>query len=301
MIETEGLTKVFGHLTAVKEVTLKIPRGDIFGLVGPDGAGKTTLFRMLCGLISPTSGRVKIISEGEKTPGGPAGFGYMPQRFSLYDDLTVMENIRFYGSLYKLDRETIRQRADEILKLTGLFDFKDRFADDLSGGMKQKLSLTCALVARPELLILDEPTFGVDPEYRKEFWKILYQLNKEGMTVVVSTPYMDEADLCKTVALMDSGTIITVDSPSNLKDKFPYKILELKAGARDLDFLCDLPEAVDAGFFGDKYHIVTSDPAAARAAITCLLSEKSISITHLEEIRPTMEDIFVSLTGKEVA
>lgn len=294
MIEVEALTKVFDHLTAVDKVSLKIDRGDIFGLVGPDGAGKTTLIRMLCGLVVPTGGRVNLFGDKKEA------FGYMPQRFSLYGDLTVMENINFFGALYKLDKKTIRQRSDEILQLTGLLNFKSRFADNLSGGMKQKLALTCALVARPALLFLDEPTYGVDPESRKEFWKILYRLNKEGMTIFFSTPYMDEAELCKKVAFMDRGTILIANTPGNLKKQFPYKLLELKADTGDLDFINDLPEVVGASYYGDKYHVAVTETKRAGDAVTGMLTEKGINITHLEEIPPSMEDVFMSLAGKEV-
>lgn len=294
MIEAKELTKTFGRLTAVDKVSLRIEKGQIFGLVGPDGAGKTTLIRMLCGIIAPTGGSVTF-------PGGRRpGFGYMPQRFSLYGDLTVMENIHFYGSLYKIDRKTIEQRAGEMLALTNLTPFKDRYADNLSGGMKQKLSLTCALVTRPELLLLDEPTYGVDPESRKEFWKILYRLNKEGITIIVSTPYMDEAELCKKVAFMDGGRIMSVDTPQNLKNSFPHKILELKADARDLDLINELPLVIDAGFYGDRYHVVVGRTGPAVAAIRELLAGKGIGILKLEEIPATMEDVFAFLAGKEV-
>ncbi len=296
MIEMESLSRVFGKITAVSGVSLKVEKGDIFGLVGPDGAGKTTLLRMACGLINPTSGHVTLFG-GKKDTGT---FGYMPQRFSLYGDLTVMENISVFGSLYKLSKKTIRERADEILELTKLAQFKTRFADDLSGGMKQKLALTCALVIRPNMLILDEPTFGVDPEFRKEFWKILYLLNRDGMTILVSTPYMDEADLCKKVALLDRGKIVVVGSPDQLKKQIKHKILELKAGAKDLDFLSDLPEVDDASFYGDRYHIAVHEVGPAKTVITRLLSEKGIQISMLEEIIPSMEDVFVSLTEKEV-
>lgn len=290
MIETEELTKVFGALTAVNGVALKIQRREILGLVGPDGAGKTTLMRMLCGIITPTRGKITRAFDT---------FGYMPQKFSLYGDLTVMENINFFGSLYGLDKGTIHQRADEILQLTNLISFKSRFADNLSGGMKQKLSLTCALLARPTMLILDEPTFGVDPESRKEFWKILYHLNKQGMTILVSTPYMDEAELCQKVAFMDSGSIVSVDTPGNLKKSFRYRILELKAEAGELDFINLLPEVIEAGFYGDKYHVVVAEVERAKAAISNLLREKEIKLIQIKEIPPTMEDIFVSLTEKE--
>lgn len=296
MIEMESLTRVFGKTTAVSGVSLKVEQGDIFGLVGPDGAGKTTLLRMACGLINPTSGSVTLFN-GRKDKGT---FGYMPQRFSLYGDLTVMENINLFGSLYLLDKKTIRERADEILELTKLAQFKSRFADDLSGGMKQKLALTCALVIRPGMLILDEPTYGVDPEFRKEFWKILYMLNRGGMTIFVSTPYMDEADLCKKVALLDRGKIVAAGTPDQLKKQIENNILELKADAKDLDFLIELPEVVDASFYGDRYHVAVYDAAPAVASISRLLAEKNIQISILKEITPSMEDVFISLTGKEV-
>ncbi len=294
MVEVSDLTKVFGRLTAVDRVSLKINRGDIFGLVGPDGAGKTTLIRMLCGIVAPTNGMINLFGNNKES------FGYMPQRFSLYGDLTVMENINFFGALYKLDRKTIERRSNEILKITDLQNFKSRFADNLSGGMKQKLALTCALVARPALLYLDEPTYGVDPESRREFWKILYRLNKEGTTIFFSTPYMDEAELCKKVAFMDQGTILNVDTPGNLKKQFPYKLLELKADTADLDFINDLPEVVDASFYGDKYHVAVTETKKARAAVSGMLAEKGINITHLKEIPPSMEDVFMSLATKEV-
>src|SRR5665647_1803237 len=197
MIVTRGLSKAFGQVQAVDQVDLQVAPGDIMGLVGPDSAGKTTLLRMICGLINPDAGEVRLAGyppqEMEKAK---ENLGYMPQRFSLYGDLTMMENIEFFAAMYKLDKPTVRQRAEEILALTNLAGFEKRLADKLSGGMKQKLALTCALITRPKLLILDEPTYGVDPESRQEFWKILYRLTQEGMTVLVSTSYMDEAELC---------------------------------------------------------------------------------------------------------
>ncbi len=299
MIATEGLYKQFGDIVAVDEVSIKVEGEEIYGLVGPDGAGKTTLIRMMCGIMTPTRGRVDI-GHGEHGQQSPV-FGYMPQKFSLYGDLTVMENIDFFGSLYELDRKTIRRRADEILEITDLINFKGRFADNLSGGMKQKLALTCALLSKPEMLLLDEPTYGVDPESRKEFWRILYQLNSDGITVVVSTPYMDEAELCHRVAFMDRGKVVAVDTPVNLKNNFPYKILEIKADREDLDFLNSLEEVVEAGFYGDKYHVAVHNPENARRAIAGAIAGKGINLELMNEIPPSMEDIFVSLTEKEVA
>lgn len=286
MIVTDKVSKSFGSLPAVVNVSLEVVKGDIFGLVGPDGAGKTTLIRILCGLITPNDGQVKV--DGE------SGFGYMPQKFSLYGDLTVMENINFFGSMYGLRRSVIRQRADETLQITNLMPFKNRFADNLSGGMKQKLALTCALISRPRLLVLDEPTFGVDPESRKEFWKILYQLNKEGMTILVSTPYMDEAELCKKVGFMNEGRLVAVDTPQNLKKSFPYTILEVKAGSREPEFFNNLEGVLDASLYGDKYRLVVKNVAQAERAITTALADQGIFFS-LQPVKPSMEDVFTVL------
>ena len=208
MIKVCELTKSFGTIVAVDHVDIEVDKNEIFGLVGPDGAGKTTLLRMICGLIEPDRGKVVLFGEEILRNSNRSRLGYMPQRFSLYGDLTVMENINFFGSLYGLKKTTIRQRAEEILSITNMLEFEDRLAANLSGGMKQKLALTCALITRPEILILDEPTYGVDPESRKEFWKILYRLNKEGVTLMVSTPYMDEAELCHRVAIINQGRVV---------------------------------------------------------------------------------------------
>jgi ABC-2 type transport system ATP-binding protein len=296
MIIVSNLTKKFGPLTAVDSVTLQVARGDIFGLVGPDGAGKTTLLRLIVGIVTPTAGTVAIAgAEG----GSGHYLGYMPQRFSLYGDLTVMENINFFGRLYNLSGPTIRQRADQLLALTNLSSFKARFADNLSGGMKQKLALTCALLSRPDLIILDEPTFGVDPESRKEFWKILYRLNGEGITILVSTAYMDEAELCRKVAFMNGGKLAALDSPVNLKKNFPFKILELKANLESPEGLTGLPGVLDADIFGDRYHIRVSDAGAAGRALEDFLQAKSIAGYTLREVPATIEDIFVALAESE--
>ncbi|MEW6065766.1 MAG: ATP-binding cassette domain-containing protein [Bacillota bacterium] len=299
MIKTGNLCKKFGPVTAVDGVSLQVEAGDIFGLVGPDGAGKTTLIRMICGLITPDSGSVQLnISREFASDRG--SFGYMPQKFSLYGDLTVMENINFFGSMYGLNRQTIQQRADEILQITNLIDFKQRFADNLSGGMKQKLALTCALVSRPGLLALDEPTFGVDPESRKEFWKILYQLNREGMTILVSTPYMDEAELCKKVGFMNNGKLVAVETPKHLKASFPYKLLEVKAATREPELFSHLAEVIDISFYGDKYRAVVKDVARAEEAIMTILRRRGIQLLSLREVAPSMEDVFVALAELEV-
>ncbi|CCO07289.1 ABC transporter ATP-binding protein [Desulforamulus hydrothermalis] len=299
MIKTESLCKRFGALTAVDRVSLHVEAGDIFGLVGPDGAGKTTLIRMICGLITPDSGSIDLRIP-RQLASDKGFFGYMPQKFSLYGDLTVMENISFFGSMYGLSREVIRQRADQILQITNLINFKQSYADNLSGGMKQKLALTCALISRPALLVLDEPTFGVDPESRKEFWKILYRLNREGMTILVSTPYMDEAELCKKVGFMNNGKLAAVETPKQLKANYPYRILEVKATTREPEIFNHLEEVIDTNFYGDKYHVVVTDRTRAEEAILATLSRQGIQLLSLQEIPPSMEDVFVALAELEV-
>lgn len=300
MIRVSGLGKSFGRVSAVKEISFHVEKQDIFGLVGPDGAGKTTLMRMICGLIAPDKGQVSLLDRTfREIEQIKDGLGYMPQRFSLYGDLTVWENIHFFGSMYKLSREVITSRAEDILGLTKLLPFKNRIADNLSGGMKQKLALTCALVTRPSVLILDEPTYGVDPESRKEFWKILYRLNKEGMTILVSTPYMDEAELCMKVAFIDQGSLKALDSPLNLKSNFPYTVLELVCKDADTALLKNIPCVLDAYFFGDRYHLVVQK-STNHARLLEKLTKTGFPQLTLRAINPSMEDIFVSLAEKEV-
>lgn len=294
MIRAVNVSKRFASNPAVKEINLQQEKKSILGLVGPDGAGKTTLIRMLCGIISPDAGEVFLMGlSPDKLP--RKNLGYMPQRFSLYGDLSIMENIMFFGSMYQLDGKTIRQRAGEILDVTNLLPFKNRLADRLSGGMKQKLALTCALITRPAILLLDEPTYGVDPESRKEFWKILYHLNQEGMTILTSTPYMDEAELCHQVAFINNGRLLVQDSPAGLKKQFLRPILELKAGIRDPYFFNEVPGVIDSSFYGYKYHLVVEDAARSRQSIESYLRAREIENFTIQEVAPSMEDLFVYL------
>lgn len=293
MIITSNLSKTFGRHTAVSNASINVEKGQIHGLVGPDGAGKTTLIRMLCGISNPTGGKITL---------SKATLGYMPQKFSLYGDLTVIENIKFFGSLYGMKKTNLHTRAEEMLRLTDLTGFTLRLADNLSGGMKQKLALTCALLAKPELLILDEPTFGVDPEFRKDFWRILYQLNNEGLTVLISTPYMDEAELCHKVTFMEAGKIIVSDSPGNLKRNFQYKVLDLYSTETDfIEILTKLDEVYDVEIFGDRYRLLVRDIPDIAELISRKLSENHRKDINLLSVSPNMEDVFIGLAEKVVS
>ena len=299
MITIDRVTKKFKQVVAVNNVSLEVNQGEIFGLVGPDGAGKTTMIRMLTGIMEATSGSIKVLGSSDPEQ-VKSRFGYVPQKFSLYGDLTVMENIRLIGSLYGESKESITALASEILGFTKLLPFKDRLADNLSGGMKQKLALAAGLMHKPEIYFLDEPTTGVDPVSRREFWQMLYKLNKEGTTIFVSTPYMDEAEFCTRVAFMHNGVITTCDSPQALRKKYPYKIIELATPSKDIKrVLASLP-ILDINAFGTKYHLVVEDYEAAVAEVKAALGKAAIPIISLKQIQPNLEDVFV-LLSKEVA
>jgi ABC-2 type transport system ATP-binding protein len=297
MIELIGVEKHFGSRNAVDRISLTVEQGEIFGLVGPDGAGKTTTIRILTGVADPTAGIVRVLGETviEKIK---QHLGYVPQRFSLYGDLTVMENIRFIGSLYGAARGKIVNRAEEILRFTNLWAFRDRLAANLSGGMKQKLALAAGLMHKPALFFLDEPTTGVDPVSRREFWQMLYSLNQEGMTIFVSTPYMDEAELCTRVAFMHQGKIVSVAPPRQLKQQYPYRLLELQVRHKNVKpFLAACPVR-EVNSFGEKYHLTVDDPETAAVAVRQALTAAGLEVLSLVEMPPTLEDVFVALASE---
>lgn len=299
MITLEHISKTYGKTMAVKDVSLTVKEGEIFGLVGPDGAGKTSMIRMLTGILAPTAGSLTIL--GAKNPEKIKDFlGYVPQKFSLYGELTVMENIRLLGALYGQNEEKITTVANHILGFTKLLPFKDRLADNLSGGMKQKLALAAGLMHQPKIFFLDEPTTGVDPVSRREFWQMLFRLNKEGTTIFVSTPYMDEAELCTRVAFMHNGEIVACDSPQGLRQAYPYKVLELESSDRRIKKQLATCPIVDINAFGEKYHLVVEDVAAATLQIKTTLAEVGLQDIKLCEISPTLEDVFVALAKEEV-
>ena len=299
MIQIQGLTKQFNSVTAVHSVDLTVDAGEIFGLVGPDGAGKTTLMRMILGVVDPSAGSVKVMGSSN-IEAVKKLIGYIPQKFSLYRDMTVLENIHLIGSMYGTSATAIESRAREILSFTNLLPFANRLADNLSGGMKQKLALAAGLMHKPQLFFLDEPTTGVDPVSRREFWQMLYRLNKEGMTVFVSTPYMDEAELCTRVAFMHEGRIVSCATPAEMREQYPYKILELALADRSVKRILEGCGLVDINAFGEKYHLVAEDPIQARKIVTDALQRQGFEDFMLEEVSPTLEDVFVAL-AREVA
>ena len=298
-LRLEGLTKRFGLRVAVDHVDLVVAQGKAFALVGPDGAGKTTTMRLLVGIMDPDEGRAEVLGFDPVTQGTSVRehIGYMPQRFGLYGDLTVSENIAFYADLYRVDRETRAHRVPELLEFSGLAPFTDRLAANLSGGMRQKLGLVCALIHRPQVLFLDEPTFGVDPVSRREFWHILYQLLKTGITIFLSTAYMDEAERAHRVGLMHQGRLLVADTPQTIKAAFVGELLEvraadLRAARRVLDAH---PLARQVLAMGDHLMVTVDNRAAALETLTQALSEADLAGVSLALAEPTLEDLFVQI------
>ena len=263
-IRTEKLTKTFNDLTAVDGLTLSIPEGEIFGLVGPDGAGKSTTMRLLTAILEPTSGEAWVAGYSivHQTEALKEDTGYMSQRFGLYPDLTVMENIQFYADIYGVPRKGREEIVNRLLGFSHLTPFKKRLAGNLSGGMKQKLGLACALIHTPKVLFLDEPTNGVDPVSRRDFWRILYQLLKNQVTIFVSTAYLDEAERCNRIGLMHNGRIVALGSPEEVKQLMKGTILEIRSShpRRATALLRDHYDSDSVGLFGDRVHLVTRQP-----------------------------------------
>ncbi|HET6948206.1 MAG TPA: ABC transporter ATP-binding protein [bacterium] len=298
MIVAEGLSRRFGPVAAVDGVSFHVRPGEVFGLLGPDGAGKTTLFRMLAAVIEPTAGSARVVGADIRTDPEQvkARIGYMPQAFSLYGDLTVMENLRFVAEVYGVPREEIAPRLQRLLRFSRLDRFTGRLTEHLSGGMRQKLALAATLLHEPDVLLLDEPTTGVDPVSRREFWQILYELNRQGKTVLAATPYMDEAERCSRVALMYQGRILTVDTPHGLRTGFPGTIFEVTAAPwrEALARVRLMPAVTQATVFGHTLHVVVRDEASGTAVVDGL-RESGVRVQQARPIPPSLEDVFVSL------
>ena len=304
-IETHHLTKRFKKVTAVDGLDLSIQRGEIFGLLGPDGAGKTTTIRMLCAIMDPSEGSASVagfdtVREAEEIK---KRIGYMAQQFSLYGDLTVLENLTFFADIFGVGRQERQGRIARLLDFARLTEFQTRRAAHLSGGMQKKLALACTLIHQPEIIFLDEPTTGVDPVSRREFWDILTELHLEGVTLFVSTPYMDEAERCSRIALMFEGSIIVCDAPERIRGLVPGHLLELRPDRlREAGQLLQaVPGVLEVQTYGDLLHVFVEDAETGRDAVEEALVRAGIAIDGTRETRPRMEEAFISLIRKRLA
>ena len=303
-IVVEDLTKSFGHFVAVDHVSFSVSGGEIFGWLGPNGAGKTTTIRILLGLLRPTAGATYVLgfNSATQTKAIHARVGYMSQAFTLYNDLTARENIRFYGMVYGLSSKDLAQRQAEIIQMAGLSGRENVLTGTLSGGWKQRLALGCAIVHRPKVVFLDEPTAGVDPISRREFWELIYAMAKDGITVLVTTHYMDEAELCQRVGFISQGRLVAVDSPRRLKQtQMRGQVLEislprpdqamrlLKAAQQSGEVALD-----EVALYGAQIHAVVPDAEKSKGVIRSLLEAEKIPVTAIDWIAPTLEDVFIS-------
>jgi ABC-2 type transport system ATP-binding protein len=306
-IEVRGLNKEFSGVRAVDQLSFNVVRGEIFGLVGPDGAGKTTALRMLAGVLAPDSGSATV--AGFDIIRDPEGvkhrISYMSQRFGLYEDLTVGENIRFYADLFGVARVERERRASELLKAAGMSPFGRRLAGKLSGGMKQKLGLVCALMHTPEIILLDEPTNGVDPVSRRDFWRILYSLLDEGVAILISTAYLDEAERCHRVALLHQGHLLFCDTPAGLKKNLPGAVIAVITleSRRLRDLLAGTEWISSMVLVGDGVHLVVDDGGLRIPELRTRLASASLPFDSIEQVTPSIEDLFVETVqgGKDRA
>jgi len=301
-IKTDSLTKRFGSLTAVDSLNLTVEEGEIFGLVGPDGAGKTTTMRLLTSIMEPTSGEAwvagrHVVKDAEAVK---EDIGYMSQRFGLYPDLTVMENIEFYADIYDVPKKLRPERIERLLAFSNMTPFKKRQAGRLSGGMKQKLGLACALIHTPKVLFLDEPTNGVDPVSRRDFWRILYQLLRDKVTIFVSTAYLDEAERSSRIGLIHKGRLLAVGTPDEVKTLMQGSILEIRSTEpRKALALLRGRSSGAASLFGDRIHLVTREPERTAEEAETMLTAAGLEVKGIRMIEPALEDVFVSVLAGE--
>lgn len=304
VIQTEGLTRAFKGVTAVDGLNLSVQHGEILGLVGPDGAGKTTTIRMLCAIMDPTAGSARVagfdtVKEGEQIK---RRIGYMAQRFNLYGDLSVMENLDFFADVFQVHGRQRRERKERLLQFAQLTEFRKRRAAHLSGGMQKKLALACTLIHQPEIIFLDEPTTGVDPVSRREFWDILTELHLQGITIFISTPYMDEAERCSRVALIYQGRIVVCDVPERIKAQVGGDLAELRvSNLRSAEGIIVSLEGVrEIQTYGDLLHVFVDDFSARRTSVVDALNAAGIEVVSLRQTRPRMEEAFISLVQRQI-
>ncbi len=302
-VQADQLTKTFGRFVAVDKVSFSVRAGEVFGFLGPNGAGKTTTIKMMAGLLKPSAGRGTVAGFDMMTETAEIkhNIGYMSQLFSLYADLTVAENITFFSGLYDVRGQRQARRRDWVLEMAGLTEQRDRLTAELSLGWKQRLALGCAVLHEPPVLFLDEPTSGVDPVSRRGFWDLIYSLAQGGTTVFVTTHYMEEAEYCNRLALMNRGRLIALDSPERLRNAMTEPLLEIRTDAapRAVELLRDAPGVVNAGLFGRALHATVRDVGQAMATIPSQLERGGVAITGIERIAPSLEDVFIARVRAE--
>ncbi|RJR19944.1 MAG: ABC transporter ATP-binding protein [Desulfobacteraceae bacterium] len=297
-VEVENLCRSFGETKALQGLSFSVEEGEIFGLVGPDGSGKTTCIRILCGLLEPTGGKATVLGAdvGANPETVKNHVGYMAQPARLYEDLTVKENIEFYADLYEVPKSRYLERMNRLMEFSGLAPFKDRLFRNLSGGMKQKVGLSCTLIHTPRVLFLDEPTNGVDPVSRRDFWKILYELKREMVTIVVASTYLDEADRCHRVAFFDKGRVRKVEQPAELRNLLKDRLFNITAGDRrkTMGMLRSLPEVASHYVFGTGIHLLVRNGAEIHSVEKALASG-GITGFSIEPVHPSLEDVYIHI------
>jgi len=303
-IEINHLMKKFRDVKAIRDVSLSVRRGELFGLIGPDGAGKTTLMRIVCTLLQPDNGNVFVLGKDVRKEilAIRKIIGYMPQRFSLYQDLTVEQNLRFFADVFQVREEERASRLEQLYRFSRLGSFKNRQAGNLSGGMKQKLALSCALIHTPDILVLDEPTYGVDPVSREEFWEILSKIREDGATILVSTAYMEEADLCDRVALMHEGRILKSGTPQEIKNGYPYPLFKVIGNSLPElnNFFKQNSLVHSTQMFGDALHVAFVKEPEKQDWETWVMQSQS-NLQFWQRINPSMEDVFMESIGEKRA
>lgn len=301
-VETHNLTRKFGKFTAVDQISFYIPKGEIFGLLGPNGAGKTTTIRMLCGIMPPSDGEGKVVGYdiAKEAEAIKPLIGYMSQKFALYNDLTVAENIHFYASIYGVPRENRGKRIEELLELVGLTEQRNELTKSLSGAWRQRLALACAIVHQPPMLFLDESTAGIDPVSRREFWDLIYTMAGEGISILATTHYMDEAEYCNTIGMMYEGRLIAVASPDTLKERIPGQLFELDTDNPDgaISILHGMSEVTNPVMHGNFVHF-TLEANTSPNTITKRLSRRGIKVHAIANVQPSLEDIFIAMIEEQ--